>query len=358
MIPFSRLCLGDEEKKQVLKVLNSGQLAAGKEVAAFEKEFARFMGTEFAVATNNGTSALHTALLAAGVKPGDKVITTPFTFAATAASILHCGAIPVFADIDPHTLNIDPAKAESLIRQVRPKAVIVVHLFGTPCDMAAFALLVKKYNLILIEDCAQAHGAKYSGQTVGSFGHAAVFSFYATKNMTTGEGGMVVTNNEGIYDRAALLINHGTRQKYRHEELGYNYRMTEISAAIGRIQLKKLSQFTDARRNNARTFTDCLQKLNDPLPPFEPKDTECVYHHYTVRSLRRDRLRLHMEQSGIQCGINYPVPLHRQPVFQRFARNLPEAEQAGNQVLSLPVHPGLSAADREKICQALRSFSP
>jgi len=344
----------------VLAVLDSGCLAAGDFINRFETAFASFVGTRFAVATSSGTTALHVALLAAGIQPGDRVITTPFTFVATANAILHCGAIPVFADIDPETLNIDPEAVYRLARTSGAKALIPVHLFGTPCHMDALVSIATETGLLLFEDCAQAHGAKYQGQTVGSFGQAAAFSFYATKNMTTGEGGMVVTNQEEVYRRAQLLINHGAPSKYCHELLGYNYRLTEVAAAIGLAQLAKLPDFTARRQANAKYLTKSLADLPWLILPKEPNGRDCVYHQYTIRTAQRDALASHLMKNGVQCGIHYPVPIHRQPLYNHLGYgtvNLPVAELASRQVLSLPVHPGLTEPDLARIIEVIGSFN-
>lgn len=356
MIPIACPLIGNEEKNNVLAVLSSGQLAAGNEVRNFETAFAQYCGTRFAVATCNGTVALHTALLASGIGPGDRVLTTPFTFAATVAAILHCGAIPVFADIDERTLNICPRAMHTLVREHQPKAAIIVHLFGIPCAMEQIMQLADSYRFTLLEDCAQAHGAEFHGKCVGTFGHAAAFSFYATKNMTTGEGGMLVTDDEELYYRARLLINHGSKDKYKHEVIGYNYRMTEIAAAIGLAQLRKLPGFTKARQANAARLTECLAGMKSITAPVVPAGAEGVFHHYTIRSTQREQLRQRLEQAGVQSGIYYPVPLHLQPVFARYASvSLPASEKASKEVLSLPVHPGLSKSDMDTICAALTS---
>lgn len=359
MIPLNRPFIGREEKEFVMAVLESGQLAAGEQVRRFEAAFAGFLGARCAVATNNGTSALQVALLAAGIKPGDRVITTPFTFGATAAAIVHCGAIPVFADIDPRTLNLCPDSVYARIKEVKPAAILPVHLFGTPCEMDRFLELAERYRLLLVEDCAQAHGAVYYGRNVGTIGCAAAFSFYATKNMTTGEGGMVVTSDEEVDRRARLLIHQGSPGKYKYSVLGHNFRMTEIAAAIGLAQLEKLPAFTKARQKNASMITECLASVKNTVSVYVPPGVECVYHHYTVLSEHRDELRDHMEQCGVQCGICYPVPLHRFPVFQSAfgGTNLPHAEKACHHVLSVPVHPGLRPEDLQTICGAFKSFN-
>jgi dTDP-4-amino-4,6-dideoxygalactose transaminase len=357
MIQLNMPLLGKEEKEKVMSVLDSGQLAAGRCVKQFEEEFAEFTGTKFAVATSSGTTALHVALLSLGISQGDIVITTPFTFAATASAILHCGAIPVFADIDPKTLNIDPDSVKQILKKMRAKALLVVHLFGIPCDMAKLSALANEYGLYLVEDCAQAHGASYQGKSIGTFGHVSAFSFYATKNMTTGEGGMILTDQQEVYDKAKLFSSKKKKKKYHYELVGYNFRMTEIAAAIGLVQLRKLPAFISARQRNATLLTEALIQLETVNSPYEPSGSVCVYHQYTVTARNRDSLQMHMADHGVQCGIYYPKPLHTQPVFRPFYQNtLPEAEKAAHQVLSLPVHPGLSQWEINYICRTLERF--
>ncbi len=235
-IPLSKPCLGEEEKKAVNEVLDSGFLAQGENVRKFEEEFARYVGVKEAVATSNGTTALFVALKALGVKEGDRVITTPFTFVATASSILQCGGVPVFCDVDEKTFNLDPGKLEDILKKERNiKGIIAVHLYGLPCDLEEIAFLTQKYNLFLLEDCAQAHGAECQGRKVGSWGDMGAFSFYPTKNMTTGEGGMITTNDSLLAQKCRMLINHGSRKRYYHEALGYNFRLTDIGGALGRV---------------------------------------------------------------------------------------------------------------------------
>ncbi|MEW6661105.1 MAG: DegT/DnrJ/EryC1/StrS family aminotransferase [Bacillota bacterium] len=359
MIPIAKPLVGEKEQNAVMALLESGQLASGERVNQFETAFADFVGAKYAVATSSGTTALHLALLAAGVQPGDKVITTPFTFAATANAILYCGAMPVFVDIDPVTLNIDPQAVEQAARMPGVKALLVVHLYGTPCQMDALTTIASDMGLLLIEDCAQAHGAKFCGRHVGNFGEAGAFSFYATKNMTTGEGGMVVTNRKDIYHSLKLLVNHGSPSKYRHEILGYNYRLTEVAAAIGLVQLQKLPLWTKQRQDNARYLTQGLQQLSNLVLPQEPPDCECVYHQYTVRTKRRDALVHHLRERGVGTAVHYPIPVHQQPLYQKLGfgdSRLPVAEAMAEQVLSLPVHPALKNEELQHIVEALRIF--
>ncbi len=253
-IPVARPAIGQEEISAVTEVLESGMLASGERVVEFEKKFADFCGTNHAVAVNNGTAALHAALLAADIGPGDEVIVPAFTFVATASAVAMCGAKPIFADVDEQTFNIDPRHAEE---RVTPKtsAIIGVHLFGQPCDIEALQEICESHSLKFIEDAAQAHGALYKGSRVGGFGHFGCFSFYATKNMITGEGGMVTTSEKAYNERLRLIINHGQSEKYLHTRLGYNYRMTDIGAALGIVQLKKLEKFNLRRRKNAEFYT-------------------------------------------------------------------------------------------------------
>lgn len=248
MIPHVKILLGQEEENRVVEVLRSGMLAAGSYVNEFEQEFMKYNHSPHAIATSSGTTALHVILEALGIGPGDKVLTTPFSFIATANAVLYTGATPVFVDIDPVTYNLSPAQLEvAAEKHPDAKAVLVVHLYGLPADMPAIMAVANKHNLVVVEDCAQAHGAAYRGQMVGNFGKAAAFSFYPTKNMTAGEGGMVVTDDPVIAEKVRMLVNQGQRRRYYHELVGYNYRMTNIHAAIGLEQLKKLETYTEKR---------------------------------------------------------------------------------------------------------------
>ena len=291
-----RLCkpvISEEEKKAVIAVLDSGMIASGEQVEQFENRFAEYIGVNHAIASSSGTTALHTALTASGIAPGDKVITTPFTFIASANSILYCGAEPIFVDIDTRTFNIDPERLEDALKENDDvKAILVVHLFGLPCDMPRIAELAEKYGVKVIEDCAQAHGAAINGRKVGSLGVAAAFSFYPTKNMTTGEGGMVVTNDQEIMERCRKLINHGRSGRYLHDTLGYNYRMTNIAAAIGLGQLSRLDKLNSRRIANAGYLSEHLSTLGWLEVPFVPEDSVHVFHQYTVKaeSSKRDLL--------------------------------------------------------------------
>ena len=264
-IPVSRPTLGREEAEAVARVMETGMIAQGERVAEFERSFASYCGVKHAIATSNGTTALHAALLAAGIGAGDEVIVPSFTFIASATSVSMCGASPVFADVDDRTFTLEASSVEALVTP-RTKAVVGVHLFGQPFDIPALSALCREHDLFLIEDAAQAHGSTHRGKMVGSFGYLGCFSFYATKNMTTGEGGMVTTDDPELADRVRLLINHGQKEKYLHTTLGYNYRMTDMAAAIGLVQLKRLDGMNARRAANAKYLDGNLRPLA-LLPP-------------------------------------------------------------------------------------------
>ena len=359
MIQMADPSLNNGEIHAIRDVLNSGILAQGPVVAEFEEQFATLIGVKHAIAVNSGTAALHTALLAAGVSEGDEVITTPFSFIATANAIVYCGAKPVFADIDKSTFNIDP----SLIRdKITPKtrAVLVVHLYGQPCDMVEITKICSENDLVLIEDACQAHRAEYQGRRVGSFG-LGCFSFYPTKNMTTGEGGIITTSDAKVAEKARSMRSHGQSERYLHESLGYNYRMTDITAAIGICQLKKIYEATQRRIANAMFLTKAIQQIEGLVPPAIAPERTQVFHQYTIRitddfELSRDALKDKLLQKGIITGIYYPLPIYQQPLYQKRGYNdhLPVSEKAVREVLSLPVHPRVSELDLEFIVQGLR----
>ena len=356
MIYIAKPVVGPEEKQAVLEVMDSGIIAQGPRVKAFEEAFAAMVGVKEAVATSSGTTALHTMLLAYGIGPGDEVITTPFTFIASANSILYVGAKPVFVDIDPVTFNLDPSLVEDAITP-RTKALMPVHLFGLSCDMAPLMELADRHNLYILEDAAQSHDAKYFGKDVGSFGSGA-FSLYPTKNMTSAEGGMVTTNDPEIAESCRVIRQHGMRRRYYHDELGFNFRMTDIHAAIGLEQLKKLPSFNQRRQENARFLSANLQGV---ITPTVPENYDHVFHQYTIRveAGRRDQLVDHLQENGVGCGIYYPVPIHLQTIYRDmgYEDQLPVAEAAALEVLSLPVHPSLTGEDLETIVSAVNSFA-
>lgn len=360
-IPIAKPLITDEEKRRVLEVLDSGRLVAGAQVRAFEEAFASYIGVPFAVATSSGTTALQVALEALEIKPGDAVITTPFTFVATSNAILHAGAKPVFVDVDARTFNLDPNKVEDAVRRERVKAILCVHLYGLPADVSAFADIAKRRNVLLIEDCAQAHGAAVAGKKVGTVGHAGIFSFYPTKNMTTGEGGMVVTAREDVSHRTAVLVNVGQNgsQEYLYERIGYNYRMTEIAAAMGLAQLERLEERNEIRRRNATRLTSGLAGQDWLMPPVEPAGYRHVYNQYTVRvPSGRDTLASHLAAHGIGSRVYYPQLVPLSPAYRSlgYGGSFPVAEQLTKQVLSLPVHPALSEEDLSWIIESVKQF--
>ena len=351
MIRMGRPVIGEEEKRAVLAVLESGQLAQAQRVAEFEEAFARFVGSEHAVAVSSGTAALIAALLAHGIGPGDEVITTPFTFAATANAVLIAGARPVFVDVREEDFNIDPALIEPAVTP-RTRAILPVHLFGHPCDMEAIGEIARRHGLAIIEDACQAHGASVGGRAVGSFG-TGCFSLYATKNMTTGEGGVLTTNDAAIAERVRLIRNHGERQRYHSELLGYNLRMTEMAAALGLAQLSRLPDLNERRRANAGYLS---RHLRGVITPGERQGCHHVYHQYTVRvSSGRDRLAAVLREAGVETAVFYPTPVHQQTLYRDrgYDLSLPVAERLSRQVLSLPVHPSLSQEDLETIVAAV-----
>jgi perosamine synthetase len=357
-IPVARPAIGQEEISAVTSVLESGMLASGDRVVEFEKKFADYCGTNHAVAVNNGTAALHAALLAAGIGPGDEVIVPAFTFVATASAVAMCGAKPVFADVDEQTFNIDPRQAEERVTP-KTRAIIGVHIFGQPCDIEALQQICESHNLKFIEDAAQAHGALYKGTRVGGFGHFGCFSFYATKNMITGEGGMVTTSEKAYNERLRLLINHGQSEKYLHTSLGYNYRMTDIGAALGIVQLKKLEKFNLRRRKNAEFYTANLS-ARGLITPVTIAGLGHVYHQYVIRltdefPMNRTEFMDYLKKKGIGSAVHYPIPLHRQPLFglDNDPDPCPVSTRLSGSVLSLPVHPLLDQKQLTFICDTI-----
>jgi perosamine synthetase len=352
MIPIAQPLMGEEEKEAVIAVLESGMLAQGPKVEEFEKAFAAMCGVRHAVATSSGTTALHLALLAHGIGPGDEVITSPFTFISSANSILFVGAKPVFVDIDESSFNMDPSLIEARITP-RTKALVPVHLFGNPCDMEAIMAIAARHGLMVIEDAAQAHGASINGKKVGSFG-TGCFSFYPTKNMTTAEGGMVTSDDDQVAEKVRLLRSHGMKRRYYHDFLGYNFRMTDVQAALGLAQLAKLELFNEKRIANARYLTERLGEVI--IAPQVRDGYRHVFHQYTIRVKGdRDQMVEQLRERGIGAGIYYPLPVHQQPVYRELGYNerLPIAEAMSREVLSLPVHPALSQADLERIVEVV-----
>lgn len=355
MIPIAKPQIGPEAINQIEDIVESGMLADGPEVRAFEGEFSEFCGTNHGIATANGTTALHASLEALDIGEGDRVLTTPFSFVASANAIRFTGATPVFTDINPDTYNLDPDEAHRILETDSVDAILAVHLYGLPADFEVLVDLTEDFDIPLVEDAAQAHGATVNGQSVGSIGDVGCFSFYPTKNMTTGEGGMITTDDQEIADRAASFINHGRSDGYEHVRLGHNFRMTSIAAAIGRNQLSRLPEYIEQRRQNAKRLTEALEPTTVTTPA-EPANRTHVFHQYTVRHDNRDALREHLEEQDIGTGVYYPRCIHQQPAYQHVTHDAPVAEEAAEQVLSLPVHPGLSIDDLDHIIDSVRSY--
>jgi len=358
-IPIAAPDLGARELSRAIDVVESGRLADGPAVREFETAFSDYCDATHGVAAANGTAALTTALRSLGIGAGDVVVTTPLSFVATANAARLVGATPVFADVDPARYTLDPDAVRATIEDYDGEVdcIVAVHLYGLPAPMDELGSIAEEYDVPLLEDAAQAHGAEIAGQPVGSLGDAACFSFYPTKNATTGEGGMIVTDDDAIAARARRYVNHGRSDADVHESVGHNLRMTSLAAAIGGAQLRKLPRYTAARRRAAERYTEALEATPSVLAPIEPAGTRHVYHQYTVRTPDREALRSYLERNGVDSGIYYPTPIHRQPAYDRPA-TLPVAEQAAEEVLSIPVHPGLSAAEVDSIAELLAAFDP
>jgi perosamine synthetase len=346
MIRLAVPYVGDEEVAAVERVMRSGQLSQGPETAAFEEEFSQLVGGRHCIGVNSGTSALHVALLAAGIGPGDEVIVPSFTFAATANSVALTGATPVFVDIEPTYFCIDPQAVAAAVTP-RTAAIMPVHLYGHPARMPAILEIANRHGLLVIEDSAQAHGAALNGTPAGAFGTLGAFSFYPTKNMTTGEGGMITTADDELARKCRLLRAQGMEIRYRNEMVGLNVRMTDIAAAIGRVQLTRLAAWTEARRSNALAYDTHLSGVTVPAVD---DGAYHVYHQYTIRSADRDTLLTRLREHEIGCDVYYPTPVHELPSFG-LEIDLPVTETAAKQVLSIPVHPFLTTDERNRIIE-------
>jgi len=375
----------EEIQEAINRVLDNTAFILGEEVAKFEEKFAKFCGAKYGIGTSSGTSALHLALLALGIGEGDEVITTPYTFTATVETIIHCGAKPVFIDINPRNYNIDPEKVREFLetkcipdeKTGQPanrltgklvKAIISVHLYGQPVDLDPILKLAKRHNLKVIEDACQAHGAIYKFKMkneklkikrVGSMGDAGCFSFYPGKNLGAyGDGGMVVSNDEGITDKIRCLRDNGRGEKYEHQMIGYNYRLDALQAAILRVKLKYLDEWNEKRRKNASIYNG-LSKDLDVITPYEEEYGKHVYHLYVIRIKKRDEVYKFLQEKGILCGIHYPLPLHLQKAYQ-FLRykegNFPVAEECAKEVISLPIYPELKRKEIEYIVETLKEI--
>ena len=353
-VPIAAPEVSAAAKEAVVEVLDSGMIADGEHVRQFESAFADYVGTEHAVATSSGTTALHAMLEAAGIGADDVVITSPFSFISSANAIKHAGAEPVFADVDPETFNLDPMAARDVLEQREDiTAIMPVHLYGLPADMDAFRELAAEFGLQLFEDAAQAHGAKSSDYKTGSLGDAAAFSFYPTKNMTTGEGGMITTDDTEIAERARQVINHGRSGAYEHEFIGYNYRMTNMQAVIGEDQLDRLPRWIEQRRKNAAQLTRQLKTVSDIRTPSVPSDRTHAFHQYTIVTEDRATVQSSLEASNVGYGVYYPKTIPDQPAYGRKS-DIPIARRLTDTVLSLPVHPQVTDDDINEVVRAIR----
>ena len=361
-IPLSKPYIDKEIKESVLEVIDSGQYILGNHSRLFEEEFAQFIGVKHAVLTSSGTSAIFLSLKALGVEPGDGILVPSLTAFPTVEPIFHVGAKPIFIDID-ETFTMDPKHLEKVLKNrsqmQNVKGIMPVHLYGHPADMETLLDLAKHYGLFILEDCCQAHGARYKGRRVGSMGISGCFSFYPSKNLTVfGDGGILVTDDETLAKHCRMLRDHGRKEKYEHELVGYNLRFNEIQAAVGRLQLKRLEGFNESRRQIARWYSDGLKGL----PMITPKVqdwAEPVFHLYVIQTSKRDSLATYLKERGIQTGIHYPVPCHLQPAVQNTLGpqpNLERTEEAAKKILSLPIYPELEKEKVDFVCATIKEF--
>ncbi len=378
-VPLAKPEIDSKVLEKIREVLASGRLAQGARVTEFEKDFSKFNGVKESIAVNSGTAALQVSLAALGLKPGDEVITTPLTFIATSNSVISLGGVPVFVDVDPKTYNLNPERLEEAITD-KTRGIIPVHLFGLPCEMEKIIEISRKHDLFVLEDAAQAIGAKYNGKLVGRFGDTAIYSFYATKNITTGEGGMIVTDDSQIAEKARQIRDQGQDSKYHHVLLGFNSRMTEISAVIGKEQLKIINELNSKRRKNALLLDSILAEKNGISPPYVPENVEHVYHLYApkiepeILGFKRERVLSTLNQAMVEAQPVYPLPIYKQPLYldlNDVNRNplgaivdfpsysevsCPVTEELVETLFLLPVHPGLSKQDLDTIRLALENI--
>lgn len=364
-VPLSKPYVDKEMKDRVLEVIDSGQYILGKECKDFEKEFAQFIGTKHAILTSSGTSAIFLCLKALGVKEGDGILVPSLTAFPTIEPVFHAGARPIFIDID-ETFTVDPKHIESVLRNksqisgvIEIKGMIPVHLYGHPAHMDALLDLAKHYGLFVLEDCCQGHGARYNGTRVGSLGIAGCFSFYPSKNLTVfGDGGMITTSDDELAKTCRMLRDHGRREKYEHELVGYNLRFNEIQGAVGRLQLRKLDWFNESRRRIAQWYDEGLKGVPVATPQVR-NWAEAVYHLYVIQTPDRDKLEAFLKEKGIQTGIHYPIPNHQQPAAQNALGQQPKLEKTEDtvkKILSLPIYPELEKEKVDFVCASIREF--
>jgi len=347
-VPLSKPLFTEEMKEAAVDALQNEFFVMGESVYKFEEEFARYIGTKYAVAVNSGTFALASSLIALGIEKGNKILTTPMSFIATANSVIHVGGIPIFSDIECDTGNIDPTLIKNKIKGI--KGIIPVHLYGNPCDMDKIREF-KEEGLFVIEDACQAHGAEYKGKKAGNIGDVGCFSFYSVKNMTVGgDGGMVTTNNDEVAEKIKILRDCGRISKYEHSMIGYTARLNTVNAAIGRVQLKHLDEWNEKRRYAARIYQENLPK---ELLLSENKNS--VYHIFAIRSERRDEIIQHLKENGIETGIHYPIPIHLQPIYKKVfgykEENYPISEKFSREVVSLPMFPEITKDEMKFVCE-------
>lgn len=371
MIPYGKQTIEQDDIQAVVDVLKSDFLTTGPKIAEFEQTVADYVGAKYAVAISNGTSALHAACFAAGIEPGDEVITTPLTFAASANCVLYCGGTPVFADVDPKTYNIDPEDIQRKITD-RTKAIIAVHLAGQPCDMDAIHSIAREHGLIVIEDGAHALGSVYKGKKVGSMSDMTTFSFHPVKPITTGEGGMIVTDNEDFYKKMILFRSHGitrddsmmTRNDgpwfYQQFNLGYNYRITDIQCALGRSQMKKLDRFLARRKEIVARYNEAFADCDNIITPYQLSDTESGWHLYIVQVKKCDRRQVfeNMRENGIGVNVHY-IPVYMHPYYQEHGYenvHCANAEEIYSHIISLPLYPGLTSEQQDYVIDTLKSL--
>lgn len=371
MIPYGKQTIDQDDIQAVVDVLQSDFLTTGPKIAEFEQTVADYVGAKYAVAISNGTSALHAACFAAGIGPGDEVITTPLTFAASANCVLYCGGTPVFADVDPKTYNIDPEDIQRKITD-RTKAIIAVHLAGQPCDMDAIHSIAREHGLIVIEDGAHALGSVYKGKKVGSMSDMTTFSFHPVKPITTGEGGMIVTDNEDFYKKMILFRSHGitrddsmmTRNDgpwfYQQFDLGYNYRITDIQCALGCSQMKKLDRFLARRKEIVAHYNEAFADCDNIITPYQLSDTESGWHLYIVQVKKCDRRQVFekMREKGIGVNVHY-IPVYMHPYYQEHGYenvHCANAEEIYSHIISLPLYPGLTSEQQDYVIDTLKSL--